>query len=62
MTDQDRGPSGAAARYEPAPGDPMDDPFPNEPTIDDPSLELPGEDPGALEVPPALAEEGELRT
>ena len=28
-----------------------DEPFPNEPTVDDPGLEMPGEDPGSVEAP-----------
>ena len=32
--------------------DPLNEPFPNEPTVDDPGLEMPGEDPGAVEAPP----------
>ena len=33
------------------PTDPSDEPFPNEPTVDDPGLEMPGEDPGAVDAP-----------
>ena len=31
--------------------DPGEEPFPNEPTVDDPGLEMPGEDPGSVDEP-----------
>ncbi|MFN2483579.1 MAG: hypothetical protein ABR509_01400 [Candidatus Limnocylindria bacterium] len=33
------------------PGDPGEQPFPNEPAVDEPELEAPGEDPGSLDAP-----------